>query len=249
MKKLLEYQKANSTPILADEFDETPENKSADKKKNKRNSNEAQIYRGNLGFCYIDMSLVNLCGIPSLWMDPRQLIRAKVRIPDGDHEIKEPYIKPFQKNLLKKHYKIYSLLRFHKIFENEKYFGKMMGTMNHHQPLNIFSDLYQFSIETLKENTKFHQQQMKLVQKNQVDVVESRGLPRDKNLLLHLIQGSKDSIMLDIPRATDTEPAYFKLINSEAKILKQILMSQNIQQTDQNDWNLLWTSVTLQQRP
>lgn len=41
MKKLLEYQKQNSTPIITDEFDETPDNKTSEKKKNKRNSNEA----------------------------------------------------------------------------------------------------------------------------------------------------------------------------------------------------------------
>lgn len=41
MKKLLEYQRQNSTPIINDEFDETPENKTSEKKKNKRNNNEA----------------------------------------------------------------------------------------------------------------------------------------------------------------------------------------------------------------
>lgn len=66
---------------------------------------------------------------------------------------------------------------------------------------------------------------------------------------LHVVQGSQDVIPLDIPKMNDYEPAYFKLINSEAKILRSILQSHNIMQTDQNDWNLLWTSVTLQQKP
>jgi hypothetical protein len=33
---------------------------------------------------------------------------------------------------------------------------------------------------------------------------------------------------MDVPRTNDPEPAYFKLINSEAKILKSILTSQGI---------------------
>ena len=47
----------------------------------------------------------------------------------------------------------------------------------------------------------------------------------------------------------EPESATFKLINSEAKILKQILTSQGLSQTDQNEWNLLWTSVSLQNKP
>jgi hypothetical protein len=51
--------------------------------------------------------------------------------------------------------------------------------------------------------------------------------------------------MPELPLVLDAEPAFFKLINSESKILKQILQSQNISQTDQNEWNLLWTCVSL----
>lgn len=58
-----------------------------------------------------------------------------------------------------------------------------------------------------------------------------------------------DVIQLDIPKINDSETAYFKLINADARILKQILASQNIQQTDQNEWNLLWTCTTLQGKP
>ena len=43
--------------------------------------------------------------------------------------------------------------------------------------------------------------------------------------MLHIVQGSTDSIMVDIPRIADSDPAFFKLVNSEAKILKQILNS------------------------
>lgn len=30
------------------------------------------ILRGNMGFCSIDMSLVNNCGVPSLWFSPSE---------------------------------------------------------------------------------------------------------------------------------------------------------------------------------
>ena len=53
----------------------------------------------------------------------------------------------------------------------------------------------------------------------------------------------------EIPILTDTEPVAFKLINSEAKILKQILTSQGFSQTDQNEWTLLWTCISLQSKP
>ena len=53
----------------------------------------------------------------------------------------------------------------------------------------------------------------------------------------------------ELPVILEPEAATFKLINSEAKILKQILTSQGLSQTDQNEWNLLWTSVSLQNKP
>tara|TARA_B100000519_G_C14018939_1_gene332428 strand:- start:233 stop:499 length:267 start_codon:yes stop_codon:yes gene_type:complete len=78
------------------------------------------------------MSLVNLCGIPSLWVSSYNL--ATQGVPTfalstiGEQtEVVEPYIKLFQKKLLKKQYKVYCLLRFHKIFENDRYFGKNMN--------------------------------------------------------------------------------------------------------------------------
>jgi len=41
------------------------------KKKSPAELATQKMPRGNLGLCYLDMSLVNLCGVPSLWMDPR----------------------------------------------------------------------------------------------------------------------------------------------------------------------------------
>lgn len=74
------------------------------------------------------MSLVNLCGLPSLWIDQREFVSSSAKIFMTDEKaVHEPFIKPYQKNLLKKQYKIYALLRFHKIFENEKYFGKNLS--------------------------------------------------------------------------------------------------------------------------
>lgn len=49
------------------------------------------------------MSLINLCGIPCLWIDPRELAIASAKITAGEKSSHyEPYIKPYQKNLLKK---------------------------------------------------------------------------------------------------------------------------------------------------
>jgi hypothetical protein len=75
------------------------------------------------------MSLLNLCGVPSLWVDSKQYTSSGTKMANGTVE---PYIKPYQKKLLKKQYKVYELLKFHKIFENEKYFGKTMNYMHHH---------------------------------------------------------------------------------------------------------------------
>ena len=37
-------------------------------------SSHHNVIRGNLGFCPIDMSLLNLCGVPSLWMEPKDYV-------------------------------------------------------------------------------------------------------------------------------------------------------------------------------
>lgn len=66
----------------------------------------------------------------------------------------QPYIKPFQKNLLRKQYKVYTLLRFHKIFENDKYFGKNINLMMNTGYMNIILDYWQFSTDHLKEYVK-----------------------------------------------------------------------------------------------
>lgn len=95
----------------------------------------SKVQRGNLGFCPLDMSLINLCGVPSLWMEPKDYVIKGSKVLTMDQsgtpvESIEPYIKPFQKKLLKKQYKVYELLRYHKIFENEKYFGKSISHMH-----------------------------------------------------------------------------------------------------------------------
>jgi hypothetical protein len=103
------------------------------------------------------MSLLNLCGVPSLWIDQREFVTSSAKVfVNEDKPINEPYIKPFQKNLLRKQYKIYALLRFHKIFENEKYFGKNLSMIYNQNYQNILVDFWQFSTETLKDtNNKF----------------------------------------------------------------------------------------------
>ena len=97
-------------------------------------------------------------------MDQREYATAysKVMVPD-ERSIYEPLIKPLQKNMLKKQFKIYSLLRFHKIFENNRYFGKNISMMLNQGCQNIISDFFQFSTESLKESSKYHQQQMKMI--------------------------------------------------------------------------------------
>ena len=87
------------------------------------------MIRGNMGFCPLDMSLINLGGVPSLWMNPKEYCSegSYIQIVDSLGKSKSqfmPYIKPFQRKLMKKQYKLYELLRFHKLFENEKYFGR-----------------------------------------------------------------------------------------------------------------------------
>lgn len=53
------------------------------------------------------MSLLNLCGLPSLWIDQKSLANGFSKTLVEDTEVAEPYYKPFQKNLMKKQYKIY----------------------------------------------------------------------------------------------------------------------------------------------
>ena len=100
------------------------------------------------------MSLINLAGIPSLWIDQMQLANSGSTIKNELRDDFEPFIKPFQKSLLKKQYKVYTLLRFHKIFENDKYFGKVNLMINSGFN-NILVDYWQFSTEGIKENNKY----------------------------------------------------------------------------------------------
>jgi hypothetical protein len=53
------------------------------------------------------MSLVNLCGVPSLWMNPKEYCSegSYIQIVDTLGKTKTqfmPYIKPFQRKLMKK---------------------------------------------------------------------------------------------------------------------------------------------------
>jgi hypothetical protein len=58
------------------------------------------MIRGNMGFCPLDMSLINLCGVPSLWMNPKEYCQegSYIQIVDSLGKTKTqfmPYIKPF----------------------------------------------------------------------------------------------------------------------------------------------------------
>jgi hypothetical protein len=55
---------------------------------------------------------------------------------------------------MKKQYKLYELLRFHKIFENEKYFGRSIMNNNQQVGNSIFQDYYYFSTDLLKDSNK-----------------------------------------------------------------------------------------------
>ena len=136
----------NQQLSLTDDLDDSGPKKAAASPK---------VQRGNLGFCPLDMSLLNLCGIPSLWMDPKEFSTGCNKIiVDSYHSqqkiIQEQFIKPYQRKLFQKQYKVYELLRFHKIFESEKYFGKSINQIQ-----NVFQDYYYFSAELLKDNAKY----------------------------------------------------------------------------------------------
>lgn len=105
--RLVEYQRQLNVQPTVD-FDEERFMSTPHKKSNSKQQSSNKILRGNLGFCYLDMSLVNLCGIPSLWMDPRQFATAGAIIQDGSPlSTFEPYIKLYQRKLLKKQFKVY----------------------------------------------------------------------------------------------------------------------------------------------
>ena len=127
--KLIEYQHkhVNMSSVVDDDI--------GTYKKAKKGQAQSKVKRGNLGFCSLDMSLINLPGIPSLWMDSRQYCSSGSTLPNGTIE---PYIKPYQKKLIKKQHRVHELLKLHKIFENEKYFGKTMNYMHNHNNQNLF---------------------------------------------------------------------------------------------------------------
>lgn len=113
-----------------------------------------------MGFCPLDMSLINLCGVPSLWLDPKEFATggSKRTINSYDQPervVHENYIKVFQRKLIKKQYKVYELLRFHRIFESEKYFGRSLNNMHNQQHQALFQDYYFFSTDFLKDNNKY----------------------------------------------------------------------------------------------
>ena len=88
MAKLLEYQKQAQQPLPI-EFDEMHDYKlsqtSKRRKKASKDGDNSKIIRGNLGFCYLDMSLVNLCGVPSLWMDQHEFANSGSKITHGEN--------------------------------------------------------------------------------------------------------------------------------------------------------------------
>jgi hypothetical protein len=72
--------------------------------KNKPDENSPTVQRGNLGFCPLDMSLLNLCGVPSLWLAPQEFATGSSKIVFDTNDSKqktqiEPYIKFYQKKL------------------------------------------------------------------------------------------------------------------------------------------------------
>ena len=44
----------------------------------------SKVQRGNLGFCPLDMSLINLCGVPSLWLEPKDFVTKGSKIVTVD---------------------------------------------------------------------------------------------------------------------------------------------------------------------
>jgi len=50
-----------------------------------------------MGFCPLDMSLVNLCGVPSLWIGAKDYVNGAASIPSEDESSSTsmPYIKPY----------------------------------------------------------------------------------------------------------------------------------------------------------
>mmetsp|Transcript_12253 Transcript_12253/g.18993 ORF Transcript_12253/g.18993 Transcript_12253/m.18993 type:complete len:115 (-) Transcript_12253:1755-2099(-) len=56
---------------------------------------------------------------------------------------------------MKKQAKMLSLLKFHKVFENEKYFGRSMNAMHSQVNQIIFQDYYFFTTDFLKDNNRY----------------------------------------------------------------------------------------------
>ena len=165
--KLALYKRQSALQNIVDLSEEPESSRQGKRKRGHVEPSSAPIHRGNLGLCCIDMSLVNLCGIPSLCINSYNL--ATQGVPTmalssiGEQtEVIEPYIKPFQKKLLKKQYKVYCLLRFHKIFENDRYFGKQASYMGGSSQ-GIFQEYYHFQTESLKETNKHQIHQIRLL--------------------------------------------------------------------------------------
>lgn len=177
-------------------------------KATKKNSVKSRVPKGNVGYCMLDMSLLNLCGVPSLWLDSR--IYATSGTPyfykEKDEEVRaiEPYIKPNQKKLLRLQYKVFELLRFHKIFENEKYYGKANSGHYHLQVNSLFQDFYSFSTENLKDNSKFNTNELQKTQNMQLmqsmdfdDDGQSKYQNGPRSCTLNIVQGSDDFNPID----------------------------------------------------
>jgi hypothetical protein len=65
-----------------------------------------------------------------------------------------PYIKPLQKKLVRKHAKMYELLKFHRVFETEKYFGRSMQRGYDSPSTSSFYDYYFFTTDFIKDKYK-----------------------------------------------------------------------------------------------
>jgi hypothetical protein len=269
---LLDYQKkANQTLLMKDfetntrlfRMDENPSPQKAGQhspSNHKVAADESpallakdKILRGNMGFCPLDMSLVNNCGIPSLWVTPRQLLVGGSKLSYTDskgrrRQITQPFIKPLQKRLVKKLSKVYELLRFHKVFETEKYFGRTMSVLHQQSSSLVFQDYFFFSTDFLRDKFKRKDPSYKEPASFQ-NLLAFFARLKENPAPFQLLSGCCDSYAPDLPLLGEVEQPSFKLVQSDNKILKGILSTHGFVQTDSADWNLLWTCVNLSDRP
>jgi hypothetical protein len=158
-----------------------------------RNSKQDLMLRGNMGLCPIDMSLVNNCGVPSLWINPQEYSRGGSKLSFSDskgrkRQVQIPFIKPLQRKLARKHAKVYQLLRYHRVFENEKYYGKRIYE---YYVTQAFQDYFFFTTDFLKDKFKQKQPEQNTF----------ANQPNSQAYLLHL--KDRPSVLQLITGATD----------------------------------------------